>query len=814
MRLSQNKCFPVTNKMTENFIEVKVRNGHEDGMEQDVPFLTRSRNNSHTLSINRLRACSEPSKRGCLWFPQQLWYYFALDQKIPVPHSLPVTTKNFSLLTDQNLESSSLAKTMSPVPPTFFPWQHTSIAFVRTAEATPEHTLQRLYLPGFMPCNILQHDESMTIVVKREHGFITVPLHSVCVRSSAPGGLLASDVGTGKTAIMLYHAVQTAAAGPTLIIVPTTLEGQWISEAQRVFGQTNVVTDPAKFQEKTVNIWRCNTLVSYHKMRNHPSPEAPWTIVLVTYDFLAARVKELCGPAKRSVNFSSLLQSPAQFSAQHNLVTCFHDIQWNRIICDEIQDGLKRYNKHFWHFVNALPARHVWAMSATPTDFKGLANVLRLTSRAVTEPNGKDVSKLLSNLNVDISYSLVQPRLFRVTKEDTTERMRTGVQCTIVPLTLTDTEKRIMNYLRLLGGMANDALVCTDVQSFLQELLITHKDLSVGATGEAVICNIEAFWDRMRFENVTVGHELEQELNILKQRIRELRLMLDALQDQHEVSQVRAELRKQEGVLKTRQANMAKVAVKQEFLDNLNNRIEEAKVNPCPICVDDIGEGRMAITVCGHVFCIDCVKSWFAKHNNCPACRRSPLNMSDITVVDNRVTTSLPEVVVPAKPQSVYSTKIDFLLTHLRHVLSTTPDRVIVFCNYPATLKKLYGVLVSEGIDVACMTGNVHGKNKNMLKFKGRLVSQTKEGLIGNQDTCRVMLLHTVTQNSGMDLIEANRIVFVDVHKLDPNVLRQAYGRCDRLGQTKDIHLTFLTVPEFEEIPPLQQYVSGLQARV
>jgi len=358
-----------------------------------------------------------------------------------------------------------------------------------------------------------------------------------------------------------------------------------------------------------------------------------------------------------------------------------------------------------------------------------------------------------------------------------------------------------MQYLRLLGGVANDALVCTDVESFLRELM-ARKDTAPG-TGEVVVCTFDAFWDRMRFENVAVGRDLEKELQDLKDRIAELRNTMDALTDAQEVAAVRAEIRRQEGMLKTRQANMAKVAVKQEFLDGLNERIEDAKANPCPICVDDIGEGRMAITVCGHVFCIDCIKSWFGTHNSCPACRRTPLNMSDVTVVRNDA--PAPAVPTPAQPQSVYSTKIDFLLTHLRHVLSTTPDRVIVFCNYPATLRKLFKVLVSEGIDVACMTGNVHGKNKNMLKFKGR----------GNYaETCRVMLLHTVTQNSGMDLIEANRIVFVDAHLLSPEVLRQAHGRCARLGQTKDIHLTFLTVPEFEKIPPLQQYVSGLQSAV
>lgn len=770
-------------------VDVKVANVYNNGGEQDCPFLTPNiRRCTHRLSLDSLRACSQPIKRGLLWFQGKPGFQFISFKQVK-PYrgwKLPAVTR---------------FPPCPGVPANFFPWQHASVAFVRAAEATSDHTLSLtshgLAVPPKLPANIMQHDSGMTIVVKRQQELITVPLHSVQVHSAAPGGLLASDVGTGKTAVMLHTAVDTRQDGPTLIIVPTTLEGQWVSEAQRMYG-ASVVTDPAKFQKDTINVWRCNTRVSYSKIR--PStPNAPWTIVLTTYDFLAARVKELCGSSKRFVDFAPLLEHPALFSAQHNLPTCFHDIQWNRIIFDEVQDGLTRCNHQFWRFANALPTRHVWAMSATPTDFKSLVEVLRLNAVCRTETLGKDVSKLMRELSIDISYSLLQPRLFRVTKEDTTEKMRTGVQCTIVPLTLTDTEKKIMQYLRLLGGVANDALVCTDVESFLRELM-SRKDTLPG-TGEAVVCTFDAFWDRMRFENVTVGRDLEKELKDLRDRIAELHHTMDALTDAQEISAVRAEMRRQESMLKTRQANMAKVTVKQEFLDGLNERIEDAKANPCPICVDDIGEGRMAITVCGHVFCIDCIKSWFGKHNSCPACRRTPLDMSDVTVVKNDVLAA--PTPMPAQPQSVYSTKIDFLLTHLRHVLSTTPDRVIVFCNYPATLRKLYKVLVSEGIDVACMMGNVHGKNKNMLKFKGR----------GNYaETCRVMLLHTVTQNSGMDLIEANRIVFVDAHLLSPEVLQQAHGRCARLGQTKDIHLTFLTVPEFEKIPPLQQYVSGLQS--
>ena len=47
------------------------------------------------------------------------------------------------------------------------------------------------------------------------------------------GGCLALDMGLGKTPTMLAHLLAKAADGPTLVIAPPAVVGNWVAEADR-----------------------------------------------------------------------------------------------------------------------------------------------------------------------------------------------------------------------------------------------------------------------------------------------------------------------------------------------------------------------------------------------------------------------------------------------------------------------------------------------------------------------------------------------------------------------------------------------------
>ena len=55
----------------------------------------------------------------------------------------------------------------------------------------------------------------------------------------------------------------------------------------------------------------------------------------------------------------------------------------------------------------------------------------------------------------------------------------------------------------------------------------------------------------------------------------------------------------------------------------------------CPICVEELATIRYRRkTVCGHMFCSDCLQEWFTKKKNCPLCVRSFNNESNIFITE------------------------------------------------------------------------------------------------------------------------------------------------------------------------------------
>ncbi|KAF9421548.1 hypothetical protein HW555_002481 [Spodoptera exigua] len=53
-----------------------------------------------------------------------------------------------------------------------------------------------------------------------------------------------------------------------------------------------------------------------------------------------------------------------------------------------------------------------------------------------------------------------------------------------------------------------------------------------------------------------------------------------------------------------------------------NSIPKETTFGTCPICLDELGDEPMASTICGHVFCIDCIHKYLKHEPKCPTCRK------------------------------------------------------------------------------------------------------------------------------------------------------------------------------------------------
>lgn len=141
---------------------------------------------------------------------------------------------------------------------------------------------------------------------------------------------------------------------------------------------------------------------------------------------------------------------------------------------------------------------------------------------------------------------------------------------------------------------------------------------------------------------------------------------------------------------------------------------------------------------------------------------------------------------------NLYGTKVTHLIAYLR-TYTTEPynQRVILFSQYDNFLNSLKKTLTDFGMACVMCKGNVFQKRKATTHFK-------------NDPKFRVILLSSKFSASGLDLIEANKIIFIDPvygnAKSTHAIETQAIGRAHRLGQKNSIKIVrFLMRKTIEE---------------
>ena len=146
-------------------------------------------------------------------------------------------------------------------------------------------------------------------------GHLTYTLPCTTVR----GGILAQDVGMGKTVEMLALIASAPVSGPTLVIMPATMLRVWMAEAQK----------------------HCPSLktVKFHGARRSLGRIKHADIVCTTYRIVA--------------------------NESRNHVPTLGSIRWGRIVLDESHE-LKNINSATTKAVCNLHAPLKWCMSATP----------------------------------------------------------------------------------------------------------------------------------------------------------------------------------------------------------------------------------------------------------------------------------------------------------------------------------------------------------------------------------------------------------------------------------------------------------------
>uniref|UniRef100_K3W4X7 RanBP-type and C3HC4-type zinc finger-containing protein 1 n=1 Tax=Globisporangium ultimum (strain ATCC 200006 / CBS 805.95 / DAOM BR144) TaxID=431595 RepID=K3W4X7_GLOUD len=451
------------------------------------------------------------------------------------------------------------------------------------------------------------------------------------------GGILADDMGMGKTMMMLSLAVyqkhshgrpdedDEAAMAPTLalstqrrrkqipsktlIVCPLSLLHQWKNEIDERF--------------------RANTLtyhVYYGDEREHTHAIRKSDIVLTTYGVLS---KEYEKPNGGGV----LVTTP-----------------WLRVILDEAHSIKNRMTTYF-KACACLQATHRWCLTGTPLqnsldDLFSLLSFLqyepwsRLSwwKRVITTPfeQGDDVNAL-GRLKV-----ILTPILLRRTKHSRDKHGRSLVQLPpkhmeLVKLHFSDDERAFYQAVYdksraefngfVASGTASTSYVAIFALLLRLRQACNHPFLALGRNFEQAQNDAEQSKQPKQQSNCTSQAQHETSLLFQPQTNESMesyyrRISAQLQQDMQHASRSQSELLSSSPSIDGESENARSSGLTTSYIENVLAQVEEGlESHECPVCLDPPVRG--VLTACAHVLCEQCLRDSLVMDpdSGCPVCR-------------------------------------------------------------------------------------------------------------------------------------------------------------------------------------------------
>ena len=266
---------------------------------------------------------------------------------------------------------------------------------------------------------------------------------------------------------------------------------------------------------------------------------------------------------------------------------------------------------------------------------------------------------------------------------------------------------------------------------------------------------------------------------------------------------------------KVHAGKLAQFKTKRRFLLHLREESEDQKeTRTCIICTEAFETG--VLTVCGHQFCKDCIRMWYAEHRTCPVCKRR-LHLVDFHEVsyrkreleaaeehaqssdsskdreageDSAASPSSPSsetgsTVAPSTAiysnigvkemneiksidlEGSYGTKIDTIAKHILWLREhDAGSKSIIFSQYSDFLEVLSGAFDHFKIGNTAM-----GKTNGIDKFR-------------RDAGIECFLLDAKSDSSGLNLVNATH-VFLCEPLINTAIELQAIARVHRIGQQR-----------------------------
>jgi E3 ubiquitin-protein ligase SHPRH len=259
---------------------------------------------------------------------------------------------------------------------------------------------------------------------------------------------------------------------------------------------------------------------------------------------------------------------------------------------------------------------------------------------------------------------------------------------------------------------------------------------------------------------------------------------------------------------KRREAKISTLLAKHRYLAHLKGEQSASGVQRiCVICQSSFEQGTL--TVCGHVYCRECILLWWNHHRSCPTCKKhlKSTDFHDITyraqdllvqkeaepdngsparstsadsaksgprTAANRIysdisATTLNQIKnIDLRQGSYFGTKVDTMCRHLLWLREHDPgSKAIFFSQYREFLDVLGGAMIKNQITFS----RVDGKNGIEIFKKDANIE--------------CFLLHAKAHSAGLNLVNANH-VFLCEPLINTALELQAIARVHRIGQQRE----------------------------
>ena len=570
----------------------------------------------------------------------------------------------------------------------------------------------------------------------------------------------------------------------TLIICPNQLCDQWVNE----------------YYDKFKNDHRILHIVTYDQWINLTLGDFLFAdIVVVSYNFLLNSNYVKYVKQKNSVEYLDKyfkiinIKDVSYETSVNNLLNSkifniLHLYEWKRVFLDEAHEIENRMKTSILkEYIKNFKSIYKWNITGTPFT-NGINSFINLLSYNTslsykTSHNHYDIVDknyfYLNSLGLNSSIIEKCKNLFR---KNTKESVKEDYEGNIIKeymkkLIFTTQEKTIYeSYANSSNHKHYDFLI----------KLCCHSELYDNT--KALIKNCKTFEEiqivLLDYNKNRLNTE-KLEINQTERDIYNLESQIVTLEEQgyFDIEHYDVAITSIRSNIANKKRHLTNVKKNAEIIERTYNYLKTAvdslhnKETTCPICLDNIENGQVTITKCGHKFCWDCIFETHKskEHHNfkCPSCN-TMLATNEIYLVDekNNELSELGTLI-----HKIKSTKIGNIIHFLKNDTKNT-DKIILFSQWDELLHKVGNILSEYKFKIVYCQGSVFQRKRAISSFQ-------------KDPDVRIIMLSSRNAASGINLTMANKIILLEPvygsSEYRKNIEEQAIGRADRIGQKSPI---------------------------